>query len=260
MTQAPPERSDSPTAQLTSIHKAFHVLEYLASRSQPTALGEIAEACSLPKPSAVRLLKTLQKLGYADRPRSSRSYCIGPKVAELAKADPNAILKQQTREVMETIYKEINETVNLGVLSGQRVRYVDFIETTRPLRMIVAPGADDAWYKTALGRAIAAHLPAEEQNRLLMNTDFSVKENGSRSSFTKRSMGAILAFFKKQGYAEELEETVEGAGCLAVSLEPLGFSLAAISIAVPLQRMAASRKKQILKVLFNAVRNAKLRD
>lgn len=260
MIKSPASKSVDPLpAQITSIHKAFHVLEFLASRPEPSTLGEVADACSLPKPSAVRLLKTLQLLGYADRPRSSRNYCIGPKVAELAKADPHAILKRQTRTLMEKIYEEINETVNLGVLSGQRVKYLDYIETTRPLRMIVAPGSDDPWYRTALGRAIAAHLPLDEQTLLLANSEFSLAGNGPRSNFTSRSMGAKLSAFRAQGYAEELEEAVEGAGCLAVSLEPLGFSFAAISVAVPLQRLAVTRKKLILKSLFNGVRNAKSR-
>lgn len=145
------------------------------------------------------------------------------------------------------------------MLSGQRVKYLDYIETTRPLRMIVAPGSDDPWYRTALGRAIAAHLPLEEQTLLLANSEFSLAGNGPRSNFTSRSMGAKLSTFRAQGYAEELEEAVEGAGCLAVSLEPLGFSFAAISVAVPLQRLAVTRKKLILKLLFHEVRNAKSR-
>jgi DNA-binding IclR family transcriptional regulator len=180
-------------------------------------------------------------------------------VAELAKADPNAILKRQTRALMEEIHEQINETVNLGLLSGQRVKYLDYIETTRPLRMIVAPGSDDPWYRTALGRAIAAHLPPDEQTRLLAGAEFSSAGDGKRGGFTSRSMGAKLATFRAQGYAEEFEETVEGVGCLAVSLERLGFSFAGISVAVPLQRLDGTRKKQILKVLFDGVRNAKSR-
>ena len=237
-------------AGLTSVHKAFHVMEYLAACAKPAALGEVAKVCGLSKPSTVRLLKVLQSLGYADRPRGSHNYCIGPKVADLASADPNANLKKQARPLLESIHNQINETVNLAILSGQRIIYVDFIETTRPLRMIVAPSDDTPWFRTALGRAIAAHLPGDERKRLLQATDFT--ENSARGcKCSARNMTAKLEIFRKQGCAEEIEEAVEGAACLAVSLAPLGYPLAAISVAVPTQRLAASRKRQILNSLIN---------
>jgi len=237
------------TQQLTSIHKAFHVLEFLAKSSEPAALSEVAEACDLPKPSAVRLLKILLSLGYADRARGSRQYCIGPRVVELAGADPNAMLKRQARPLLENLYAQINETVNLAVLSGQRIVYLDFIETTRPLRMIVAPGSDDPWFKTALGRAVASQLLPAEQKRLLAAAELTCKD-GEHRRFSLRLMGSDLAKFRGQGFAEETEEAAEGVGCLAISLQALGFPLAAISVSLPLQRLPTDRKRQISKLLL----------
>lgn len=233
----------------TSVHKAFLILEFLASRAEPAALGEVSKVCDLSKPSTVRLLKVLQSLGYVDRPQGSRCYCIGSKVAGLAGADPHAVLKSRVRPLLESIHNQINETVNLGVLSGQSIFYVDFIETTQPLRMIVAPGADDPWFRTALGRAIGAYLPADEQRLLLQATDFSGKNPNGRSH-TVRSMAAMLEVFHKRGYAEEIEEVVAGAACLAVSLAPWGYPSAAISVAVPMQRLTKSRKQRILQSLL----------
>jgi len=235
----------------TSVHKAFLILEFLASRAEPAALGEVSKVCDLSKPSTVRLLKVLQSLGYVDRPQGSRCYCIGSKVAGLAGADPHAVLKSRVRPLLESIHSQTNETVNLGILSGRRILYIDFIETTQPLRMIVAPGADDPWFRTALGRAIGANLPADEQRLLLQATDFSEKNPGGRA-ITARGMAAILKDFRKQGYAEENEEVVAGATCLAVSLAPLGYPLAAISVAVPTQRLTKSRKQQISQSLLKA--------
>jgi len=242
--------------QLTSIHKAFHVLEFLAKSHEPVALSEVAGACALPKPSAVRLLKILQSLGYADRARGSREYCIGPRVVELAGADPNAILKRRVRPLLEHLYEQLNETVNLGVLSGQRIVYVDFIETTRPLRMIVAPGSDDPWFRTALGRAVASSLPPDELQRLMDSASALTTESGGRA-FSSSRLRAYLKKFEREGVAEELEESVEGVGCLAVALESLGFPMAAISVSLPLQRLPAPRKQLIVNLLKKLTKTSK---
>jgi len=252
----PTMKTTTAPEQLTSIHKAFHVLEFLAKSHEPVALSEVAGACALPKPSAVRLLRILQSLGYADRARGSREYCIGPRVVELAGADPNAILKRQVRPLLEHLYKQLNETVNLGVLSGQRIVYIDFIETTRPLRMIVAPGSDDPWFRTALGRAIASSHSASDLKRLLDAASLTAKESGKRS-FSSARLQADLKKFRFEGFAEEREESVEGVGCLAVSLDGLGFPMAAISISLPLQRLPAPRKQLIVNLLKKITKTPK---
>jgi len=242
--------------QLTSIHKAFHVLEFLAKAHEPVALSEVAGACELPKPSAVRLLKILQSLGYADRARGSREYCIGPRVVELAGADPNAILKRRVRPLLEHLYEQLNETINLGVLSGQRIVYIDFIETTRPLRMIVAPGSDDPWFRTALGRAISSSLLPAELKRLMDSAATLTTESGGRA-FSSSRLLADLKRFRRKGVAEELEESVEGVGCIAISLESLGFPMAAISVSLPLQRLPAPRKQLIVNLLKKLTKTSK---
>ncbi len=51
------------------------------------------------------------------------------------------------------------------------------------------------------------------------------------------------------GYAEELEESVEGVLLLAVGLASMGFPGAAISVAVPKQRLGARRRTEIIRLL-----------
>jgi len=232
----------------TSVQKAFRLLEFLAEAARPVTLAEAALVCRLPKTSAFRLLKVLHALGYADQPAGSRGHVLGARAAQLAGSDPNAALKRIVRPLLEGLHGELDETVNLGVLSNHRIVYADCLETTRALRMIVSPGAWEPWYLTAVGRAIASALPEDEQEKLIVSTDYTQPgANGQRLSAAM--LRPRLRAFRRQGWAEEEEAAVSGVACLAVPLATLGFARAAISVAVPVARLSRPRRARIVELL-----------
>lgn len=233
---------------IASVEKAFHLLEYLVESRQPVALASAAQACGLPKPSAVRLLRTLQSLGYVARPAGSRDYLIGPKARLLAGADPHDALKEASAPILRDLHVRFNETVNLGVLSGTQVQYVACLETTQALRMIVSPGECDPWQRTALGRAVAAGMDKKQLATLIKDTAFSDTPPDVRA-IDATGLMAELSKTRRRGYAEEIGEAVPGAGCLAVGLARIGFPDAAISVAVPLQRLNRERRTEIASAL-----------
>lgn len=235
----------------SSVDKALGLLEFLAASGRPASLHEVTEAVRIPKPTAYRLLKALQELGYVSRPAESRDYLIGPRTARLAASDPHAALKARAQPLLRRVFGEFNETVNLGALSGSQILYLDYLETTQPLRMIVSPGQSDPWYCTALGRATVAQLNERQIERLLSETRFHAFTPSTvrnRADLQRR-----LLKVRQNGYAEELEESVSGVYCLAVSLAPLGFADAAISMAVPVQRMTARKKASAIQILKSLV-------
>jgi len=229
------------------VEKAFCLLEYLADQEDPVTLAGIAAAANLPKPTAVRILATLQHLGYVARPAGSRNYTIGQRVSILAKADSLLPLKLAAKPLLESMNKSFNETVNLGILAGQRVVYVECVETTRPLRMIVAPGSRDPWYSTALGKAIASAMDTKDFDRLLARTE--LERLTSRTIRSKSALRQAVSEVQRAGVAEEIGESVEGVACAAISLAYLGFPNAAVSIAVPLERFTARCRREIINSL-----------
>jgi len=237
----------------SSVDKAFGLLEFLAASRKPAPLQDIAEAVKLSKPTAYRLLRTLQEMGYVTRPADSRDYLVGPRTALLAAADPYAELKSVARPLLRRLHEEFNETVNLGVLSGTQVFYLDFLETTRALRFILTPGQSDPYYCTALGCAAAAQLVEKLFSRLLAETRF--RPLTSRTIRSPEELRRRILKTRKTGIAEEMEESVEGVCCLAVSLGKLGYPTAAISMAVPLQRLEPKRKTELSQALLKLIKS-----
>ena len=149
------------------LDRAFSILEVLARSRRALTLAELAEEGRLPKPTVHRILKSLRDLGYVEQEDRGGSYELTGRLASLREYGRDESLRQKAHPLMERLHAAFDETVNLGLLEGIFVRYVGVIETTQPLRWIVKPGARDSFRTTALGRAIVAHLPDEQQARLV---------------------------------------------------------------------------------------------
>lgn len=239
--------SASDSSPSSSIAKAFELLEHLAEAGRALSLQEVVESVHLPKPTACRLLRTLHDLGYVSRPAGGRNYLVGPRTARLAASDPHAAIKSVAFPHLKALHETFNEATNLAVLSGHEVLYLKILETTQALRFTLSPGGSDPYYRTALGRAAAARLPEEQWQRLLAQTQ--IVPLTPRTVKTRAALHACILKARRLGYAEEIEESVEGVSCLATDLGALGFPEATISIAVPVQRLASRRKTAIVKAL-----------
>jgi DNA-binding IclR family transcriptional regulator len=237
--------SDSPST--TSVEKSLGLLEYLAERGGPVALREITASSGMSKPTACRLLQVLQNLGYVSRPAGKREYMIGPRAQRLTTTDPQARLKAAARPLLVSLHGSFNETVNLGVLSRDSVSYLDFIETTQALRFITTPGQQSPFACTALGRAIASAMDDTAVEALVSKARIPVLT--PLTVRTRVDLRTRILEARNKGYAQECGESVEGVECLAVNLAQMGFPDAAVSIAVPVQRLDDKRRKKIIYAL-----------
>lgn len=226
------------------VEKIFLLLESLARANRPLPLKELSEITRLPKPTAYRLLQTLQKLGYVTRPgEDSTDYLLGPRIKELSTGAVHQQLKDAARPLMTRLHKAVNETVNLGIREGLSVRYVEYIETTRPLRLIVRPGQTDSLFSTALGRAILSALDDEGLDRLLIAA--KTKADPEQPPLRPAAIRKIVAATRDRGWSEEKEETVKGVCCVAISLASLGHPEAAVSVSIPGARFDAACQRTI---------------
>jgi DNA-binding IclR family transcriptional regulator len=235
------------------VEKIFLLLETLAQAEKPLPLKRLTELTELPKPTVYRLLKTLQELGYVVRHGATNDYLMGHRIAELACGLQHRRLKEAAHPLMKRLYKAANETVNLGVREGLCVRYVEYLETSCPLRLIVRPGQSDNLFSSALGRAILSTHSQEEVVRLvgLSRSTFP----GEKTHPRPLALKSLLAAIRKRGWSQENEETTEGVCCVAISLKSLGFPEAAVSVSIPKVRFTPTCRRQIENIFQKFLRS-----
>jgi len=218
-------------------------LEAVADKPEGAiGLSEVSSKTGLDKATAQRILRSMVELGYAEYVARERGYRLTAKMLTVASAAlRRRFSPAKIKEVMALLSREFGETVNLGVLNGDQVVYVDKIESTYLIRADLSSGMMVPVWCTGLGKAILAFRPD------------LVSEMGSRfRAFTNRSHASLealhedLANTRNRGFAIDDEEYISGLRCVAVPvLTEDGLVTSSVSVTGPASRMTLRHITQI---------------
>jgi IclR family acetate operon transcriptional repressor len=226
--------------------KTMAVLEALASNEYGKPLKDIAQEIGLVKSSAFRILFTLKETGYVEQPEANGAYRLTLKTAALARRNAARLgLATIARPHLVMLREKLDESVALAERLSNSVILIDVLETSRPLRLTFHIGDDCPIHATALGKAVAAYLSAEELGQFLHGS--RLPQYTQRTHTTLRALKADLERTRKAGYALNDEETVSGAVIVGAPVFDARASVCgAVSVNIPTVRCSAARKKQLI--------------
>lgn len=233
------------------VFKALKVLDFIAGQTQGASLTAVAASLRLPKTTAYRYLMTLSAAGYLDHDAAEDLYQVGACFRQLARADTSVQrLRTVALPMMTRLGDQFGETVNLSIRQGDKIIYIEMVESRWSLRTQVRIGDSDPVHSTALGKAILAFLPPAECAALL---------GGELPAITPRTMtdpealAQELKSISTRGYATEIGENEQGAMCIGVPiLDQTGRPIAALSASGPETRITEEAAAAIGEALLRA--------
>jgi DNA-binding IclR family transcriptional regulator len=210
-----------------SVDRAMRALMFVAP--QPRTVNEVGEHLGVHPTTALRILHTLLAWRMLDR-RPDGTYRLGAAVMELGHQALEALdIRDVAQPFMKEIHDATGETVHLAILENDHVVYVHKIESRHPVRMYSRIGIVAPLHCTGVAKAILAHLPAEERERLVAKADLT--RYTERTLTTPEALLADLAAARKRGYALDDEEHEIGIRCVAAPiLHADGVVAASISV------------------------------
>lgn len=227
-----------------SVERVVTMLNALQESPEPMSLVAIYRSIRMAKATAFRYLWTLERHRYVERDDDGR-YRLGLGFVGMQSRDLD-VLKDQARPWLSKLRDEIEETVNLGILEGEFVRYVEVAESSRTVRMSNPSGSRDPLYCTALGKAIAADLPASQVRELMEQVELTARTPRTITSIDEylTELGRV----RRERYAvDDCENEVDGR-CVAVAI--LGTRLpAALSISAPASRFPLKDVPRVARLL-----------
>ncbi len=236
------------------VFKALKVLEFVAEKNRDVPLSEVASAMGLPKTTTFRYLRTLAATGFVSHDSNDDLYGVGPRFRVLSQIDRSLErLRRLALPVMADVGRAFNETVNLGIMSQGQVVYVEMIESSRSLRMQARIGDQHPLHSTALGKAILAHLPADER---LLFLSLQLDSMTTRTVTDGSALQHQLKQVARRGYAIEVGENEDGSMCIGVPiLDERDYPIAAISLSAPEQRMTTEIVPRAVDMLLRGAKN-----
>ncbi|MEY4655824.1 MAG: IclR family transcriptional regulator [Actinomycetota bacterium] len=178
-------------------------------------ISQISERTLLARPTVLRLLLTLEELGYV-RSQDNR-YSLTPKVVDLGMAYVSALgLYGAAKPHMENLSKEVDQTISLAELDGSDIVYTGRVEVPKIVSVGVTVGARLPSASTALGRVLLAAIPDSELHDVLCTPSLSMFI--PRARFTADQIRPRLKLVREQGWAESDEDLQYGVQAIAAPI------------------------------------------
>jgi DNA-binding IclR family transcriptional regulator len=230
--------------KIGSVERAFDILNLFGSQCPELSMTEIARALGLHKSTTASLIYTLEANGFLSQNPDTRKYRLGLKLVERAFAMLDQIeIRQVAYPFLRDLRDQWNETVNLAIMDGPDVVYVERLLGTKALGMRSEVGRRAPAHATALGKAILACLPAAGVQTFV--AQYGLAALTPRTITQPAEFLAEIEKTREQGYAVDDEENEIGGRCVAVPVfDHTGQPVAAVSVSAPTARLPVSEFPQ----------------
>jgi DNA-binding IclR family transcriptional regulator len=227
------------------ITRAATILRLLGRETDGLSLGQIAGQVDLPRSTVQRIVAALADEGFVVMGRGDSGIRLGPELRSLAQSGGPG-MTERLRPSMKHISEQTGETVDLAVLDGNSMRFVDQIIGRHRLR--TASSVDERFPLTctANGKAALACL-APEKALALMQSELA--QRGTRTRPLDELLVEIAAI-RNGAVARDIDEHTDGISALGYAVRDSHGDIYAVSVPVPSSRF------QVIETSLEGVINA----
>jgi IclR family pca regulon transcriptional regulator len=213
-----------------SLARGLDVLRAFDQQHRAMSLADVASATGLARPTARRLLLTLEELGYV---RSlDGAFSLTPKVITLGTAYVASLgLWDVARPHLEALVQQTGESSSMAQLDGSDIIYVARVSVPKIIALRVDIGTLFPAPQTSQGKVLLAALSRDELDRVL--------EIPSRSGLpryivsSRERLDEELTKVRARGWALADEELAPGVRSIAVPVrDGTGAVRAAMNVTV----------------------------
>ena len=231
------------------ITRAAAILRCLAAAPHGRSLAELAAEVGLPRSTVHRLIKALETEGLVSPVSTSAGFRLGPGLLQMASASREWLVDQVHPELV-ALSGRLRETVDLAVLSGDRVVFIDQVARPQRLQAVSAVGVSFPLHSTANGKALLAVLEDPDVRRLL---PARLRRFTCHTITSRDVLLAELEEVRATGLAWDREENDIGICAVGTAVDtPVGLPTA-VTVPVPASRFTG-REEELGKALLLARR------
>ena len=218
--QQPPVRS-----------RLLKVLGAFSDERNELSLSEISRRTGIPLSTTHRLVADLTTWGALERDERRR-YRIGLRLWEIATLSPRGLgLRQAAMPFMEDLYEATHENVQLAVLDGFEVVYVERLSGRDAVSVRSRVGGRFPAHATGVGLVLLAYADAQTQERCLAAP---LRRYTDKTVADSRQLRGVLADVRRMGYAvSDGQVTLDALSVAAPIRGGNDEVVAALSIVVP---------------------------
>jgi DNA-binding IclR family transcriptional regulator len=212
------------------IARAAEILRALEAAPGGLTQAEIGDRLGLARSTVHRILGALAEEGLVAGSRGR--YRLGPDISRMADAVRRDLLGH-IRPHLQELSRELFETVDLSILDGERVTFLDQVVAPQRLQAVSGVGESFPLHACAPGKAILAVLPGP---RLAAVLPARLEALTAHTITAPAALRRELARVRDEGVAHDREEHTEGICAVGAVIDRDEDRPMAISVPLPAQR------------------------
>lgn len=231
--------------EIKSVKRALALLTAFDAEEPEISVTDLARRVGVHKSTVSRLMATLEAQGFVQRnPRSNR-FSLGLRLLELAGLVTLRLdLRQLARPVLEELRDACQETVNIAIYDQGAAVNIDQVASRQAIQYLGWVGRRTPAHCSATGKALLAHQPEAEIERVLGGPLPRLTE---RTIVDAAALRVELERVRRQGYAVSDGEFQEGVYAVAGPVRAAaGGVVAVVSITAPSYRTGTVRQQEFV--------------
>ncbi|MBZ5737911.1 IclR family transcriptional regulator domain-containing protein [Nocardioides mangrovi] len=195
-----------------ALARGLDILACFDAHHRTMTLAEVATATDLARPTARRLLLTLEELGYVRS--NGGSFALTPQVLRLGSAYASSLgLWEMARPHLEALVARTGESSSMSQLDGSDIVYVARVAVPKIIALRVDIGTRFPAVETSQGKVLLAALPEDERARVLAEPTRSGLPD---PAYDEAAFAEELRTVRARGWALADEELARGIRSIAV--------------------------------------------
>jgi IclR family pca regulon transcriptional regulator len=195
-----------------SLERGLAILGSFTPEKPVLGIADIADELGMSRSTTHRYVITLLALGYLEQ-GASRKYRLGLRVTDLGMSALNSTeLREHSRPYLEELRQRTSYTVNVAVLDGPEILYVDRARSFRrgqsQIDLGLSLGSRLPAHCTSMGKLLLAFLPQPEQRSLI--GEMKLSRHGPNTITSKKVLRAELERVREVSFAVNDEELAPG--------------------------------------------------
>jgi IclR family pca regulon transcriptional regulator len=213
-----------------AVARGLDVLTCFDAEHRSMSLSDVAGAAGLARPTARRLLLTLEELGFVRS--AGGTFELTPKVLTIGTAYVSSLgLWDIARPHLEALVGRTGESSSMAQLDGSDIVYVARVSVPKLIALRVEIGTRFPAVQTSQGKVLLAALPPED-----LDTTLAVPSRAGLPPYIGRTpdqLRAELTEARARGWATADEELAPGVRSVAVPVrDGTGAVRAAMNVTV----------------------------
>ena len=212
--QVAPTAADRPEYRVEALAKGLRILSLFDEQRPSWRVTDLASAAGLPMPTVYRVVMTLTAEGYLDH-LPDGDYRPAVKALTLGTAALRSLdMVGVATPLLQRLGETTGETVNLAVLSDDRVLYLVRLRNSDLVTANIQVGSRLPAVTTSIGKLLLAYLDDRDLGARITPASFGA-QHGPNAKESLEELREELVKIREQGWAMQDEELAYGLRSIA---------------------------------------------